>query len=450
MSTFSDIFDKLKRSEKKTLISQSGSTREDSWEKVRAGQSYLYKLRGMESEVIELRLTEKVSGSFLNQALNAANRRYPYMNTRLVELDGDFYIVQNPNSMVARRTHLLSNLGDIHCGGHLVDITYYECSIYFSFHHALCDGRGIKPYIETIFYYYVNLKYHVTEVPEGVRLAGDPMLPDETADPFAKKYDYDESREFADISRDALAITELSKPECETDFRYELKIPRETYLAACKDTGATPVILLSLLMCHGIAALYPERDKPINANIAADMRSELDLPNTYKNCVRTLTLPYTREVERKPLVSQAAALRRLLNEQRDRDLTRRSVNGMIGLSDKLDERGSLDAKREIMGFFEDMTLNTFIVSYVDQFNFGEGEKYVEEMHLYNSGAKGLGINMICAGDYFTLDFKQSFESDRYVRAFCRELSKLGIPHKLSGCIPFTTPHDALIKRGAAK
>ena len=97
---------------------------------MRAGQSYLYKLRGMESEVIELRLREKVSGSFLNQALLSALPRYPYFNTRLIELDGDFYIVQNPQSMVARRTRELARLGHASCGEHLVDVTYYDRSIF--------------------------------------------------------------------------------------------------------------------------------------------------------------------------------------------------------------------------------------------------------------------------------------------------------------------------------
>lgn len=167
---FSSVLKSWKRGEKEVLIGKSGSTSGRGWEKVRAGQSYLYKSRGMESEVIELRFKEKVSGSFLNQALNMSNRRYPYMNTSMIELDGDFYIVQNPNSMVARRSQELKPLGGVGCGGHLVDITYCDRSVYFSFHHALCDGRGIKPYIETIVYYYCKLKYNVNEPPEGVRL----------------------------------------------------------------------------------------------------------------------------------------------------------------------------------------------------------------------------------------------------------------------------------------
>lgn len=443
---FSRVMDTFRRGEKETLIRQSGSTADSCMEKVRSGQSYLYKRCGMESELIELRLKEKVSGSFLSQALNIAGRRYPYINTRLVELDGDFYIVQNPNSIIARRSRNLKPLGSMECGGHLVDITYYGCSVYFAFHHALCDGRGIKPYIETVVYYYCRLKYNIINPPSGVRLAGDPMLPGETDDPFAKPYPYDESKQFSPVSRDALHIPENRKNSGATDYRYEVRIPRQDYLDACRRNGATPVTLLSLLMSRGIAELYPDCDKPVNANIASDMRAQLDMPNTYKNCVRTLILPYTRELAAKPLGEQAAWLRNMLDSQRDRDLCRRNANSFIGLSDKLDERGSYAEKQEIMGFFEDMSLDTYVVSYLGQFNFGEGERYVEEAHLYNSGTAGLGINMICSGEYFTLDFKQSFESGKYVETFCSGLKSLGVSCEASGCIPFTTPHDSVIKR----
>lgn len=444
MGSIGDLYEAVKRSEKKALIRSSGSTRDGGMEKIRSGQSYLYKLRGMESEVIELRMVEKVSGSFLNQALNLANRRYPYFNTRLLELDGDFYIVQNPNSMVARRTRELARLGDISCGHHLVDITYYDHSICFSFHHALCDGRGIKPYIETVFYYYVNLRYHVTVVPDGVRLAGEGLLPGETDDPFAAKYTYDESREFDMPSRDGFTLPESGTAD--GDWRFELKVPREAFMAACRECGATPVILLTLLMSRGIAELYPDWDMPINAHIASDMRAELDMPNTYKNCVRTLTLPYTRDMAAEPLREQASRLRSLMTQLRGRDLVRRDANSFIGLSDRLDDRGSYESKREIMGFFEGMALSTYTVSYLGQFSFGDGARYLEEMHLYNSGTQGLGINMICAGDYFTLDFKQSFASGKYAGAFAGGLKALGLPFQLSGCIPFSTPRDALIKR----
>lgn len=124
-----EVYGFLKKSEKEMLIKQSGSTKDSRNERVRSGQSYLYKKYGMESEVIEVRFRKKVAGGVLNQALMTTCKRYPYINTKLIEKEGDFYIVQNQQSMVAKRTRELAHLGHISCGYHLVDITYYGLSL---------------------------------------------------------------------------------------------------------------------------------------------------------------------------------------------------------------------------------------------------------------------------------------------------------------------------------
>ena len=373
-----DLYDTMKRSEKEMLIRRSGSTQEGKNEKIRSGQSYLYKRYGMESEVMEVRFKDKITGAFLNQALLTAMKRYPYFNTKLVEKDGDFYIVQNEQSMIARRTKKLARLGHISCGYHLIDIIYYGYSIYISFHHALCDGRGVMLFIETLIYYYCDLKYGRKPVPEGVRLADDPLLPGETDDPFLQEYDFDGKKMFV--------------------------------------------------------------------NIAADMRDALGVPNTFKNCVKSMNLPYSREFSEKSLTEQATEYRELLKAQRDRDFCRKEANAMIGLSNKLDTLDSYEEKQKIMTFFEGMTLNTYIISYLGAFRLGENARYISEIHLYNSGTTGLGINMISCGENFVLDFKQNFQSDKYVRAFCEELEKLGIAYTVSDRIPFVTPGDSIIKR----
>lgn len=445
-SIFHDIYDFLKNNEKEMLIQKSGSTMESSNEKIRSGQSYLYKKYGMESEVIEVRFKQKVSGSFLNQALLQTCRRYPYINTKLIEKNGDFYIVQNEQAMIARRTKQLVRLGHISCGYHLVDITYYDDSIFVSFHHALCDGRGIMPFIETLIYYYCNLKYGSKKPPKGVRLAEDPLLPGETVDPFLQEYDFDQNKKFIELSRDAYAIPENIPSEEITNYRYEVKIPAEQYMKLCKKNNATPVILLSLLMSRAITELYPDYDKPVNANIATDMREALDCPNTFKNCVKSMILPYSREFSKKTLTEQATEYREILKAQRDRDFCRKEANAMLGLFDKLDSFNSYEEKQKMMAFFEGMTLNTYIISYLGQFKLGENAQYIDEIHLYNSGTTGLGINMISCGEYFVLDFKQNFASDKYVKAFTAQIDKLGVVYHISAVIPFITPGDSVIKR----
>ena len=225
-----------------------------------------------------------------------------------------------------------------------------------------------------------------------------------------------------------------------------MKLPAEQYLKICKENNATPVILLSLLMSRAIAELYPDYDKPVNANIATDMREALDCPNTFKNCVKSMILPYSREFSQKTLTEQATEYREILKAQRDRDYCRKEANAMMGLFDKLDEYGSYEEKQKIMDFFEGMTLNTYIVSYLGQFKLGENAMHIDEIHLYNSGTTGLGINMISCGESFVLDFKQNFASDKYVKAFSAQLDQLGIAYQASEAIPFVTPGDSLIKR----
>ena len=446
MSNFiQEILNKLKENEKELLINKSGSTKTSSNEKIRSGQSYLYKIHGMESEVFEVRFKKTILGSILNRALNETMVRYPYFNTKLLEKDGDFYIVQNELSLIAKKTEKLHNLGSINCGYHLLDITYYNCSIYISFHHALCDGRGIKPFIETLIYYYCLLKYNSNASSNGIRLSSDELLPDETKDPFLTPYSYNE-KEFPSFSRDAFHLDENKKVESTRNYRYEITISESDTMSVCKNNNATPVILISLAMQKAIAEIYPNFNKPINANVATDMREALGCQNTFKNCVKSMILPFTQEIQSLSLEQQSTKFREYLNAQRDIDYSRKEANSMLQLFDKLDTLTSYKEKQSIMSFFESMILDTFIVSYIGKFAINENEKYIDSIHLYNSGTAKLGINMIACCGKFIIDIKQNFISNKYVNAFIKQLENLNLKCISSEVIEFETPTDHLIKR----
>ena len=74
-------------------------------EKIRSGQSFLYRRAGLNCTVIDVRLKKKVRGAILTQALLEAIKRYPYLASKLVEKNGNFYIADNRNlSLTVRRT----------------------------------------------------------------------------------------------------------------------------------------------------------------------------------------------------------------------------------------------------------------------------------------------------------------------------------------------------------
>ena len=119
---------------------------------------------------------------------------------------------------------------------------------------------------------------------------------------------------------------------------------------------------------------------------------------------------------------------------------------MLSLFEKLDSLPSYEQKQAMMSFFEGMKLDTYVISYVGDVVLGENARHIESIHLYNSGALGLGLNAVCCGDKFILDFKQSFSSASHVKAFETQLDAYGIPHRTSGAIGFSTPADSLMRR----
>ena len=217
-------------------------------------------------------------------------------------------------------------------------------------------------------------------------------------------------------------------------------------MTVCREYNATPAIMVALATSKAIADIYPDYDKPINANIATDMRRALGVENTFKNCVLSMILPYDRQFASLPLKEQATKYRELLNTQRDADYCRFQANAMLKLFDKLDSISGYADKQKIMTFFEDMALDTYVISYLGQFTLGSNAQHVDSIHLYNSGTTGLGITMTATDVCFTINFKQSFESDRYVKAFAAQLRRLGISCEPGNGIEFETPADNLLKR----
>ena len=171
---------------------------------IRSGQSFLYRTNGYDSTVVEIRMRDKVTGSYLQVALTNAARRFPYLTQKLVEKGGAYYLHRDDNSIVAVKTDKFRTLGSMATGYHLLDVTYTGNCIRVAFHHGLCDGRGVMPFIEAILYDYCCQKYHKKFSSEGIRLPGEPIPEEETAEPF--------SREFYEVDEQTVSLCRKAPP----------------------------------------------------------------------------------------------------------------------------------------------------------------------------------------------------------------------------------------------
>ena len=415
-------------------------------EKVRAGQPYLYRATGLPSEVYEIRFKEQVDHDDLNTALQETIIRYPYFKVRYLEEKGDFFSVPNDLPFEASETEVLPPLGGIETNYYLVHVSHYDHHVNVSFHHGLTDGRGIKNFVETLIYYYCRIHYRNTDTIDGIMTNDQNVSEEEYAEPCGDKFDFvhSELNKIEGLSKKGLSLPE-TKLQTVSHRRYEMKFSQDEFISVCKKYGGSPIILLSMMMSRAIHELYPESKDTINSNFPVDIRNELNVSQTYKNCVKSISLPYGEREQQMSADELCAWYKQLLKAQRQPAHCRDEFNKIIMLLNILNLLHSYEKKRKIMKFLDDLKLDTYLISYIGQFNFGSNEKYIDSVHLFSDCSDGLVMNMTCQCGYFMIDFVQDFESESYVKALAAQFETEGISLERSEKIEFCTPCDHLMR-----
>lgn len=406
---------------------------------IRSGQSFLYRNAGYDSTVIEVNMTSRVTGSYLQVALCNAAKRFPYLTDKLVEKDGRYYLHKNDVSMVAVKTEKLRTLGSISTGYHLLDVTYSGNKIRVAFHHGLCDGGGVKPFVEYLLYDYCCQKYHRKFSSEGIRLLGEKIGEDEWEEPFGSEYLAVEHCDVPQIEKDGFALPETMEKK-EACYRTEFIFDESTFVSEAKKVGATPSIFAAMIISKCIYDMNDPTDKAVVSNIAMDLRSVVGKEKTHRNCVGSVALPYSYSDDLLPKEMLAKKYRELFTVQREPNVIKSGINKQIGMFNKLDEIESLDKKRQMLSFFNEMTNNTYVISYLGKLRLNDYSEFIESAKFYSDGIYGLTVNMLAANGKLSLVVLQSFSETYYIQAFIKALAPYGML-SVSELRAFTTGSD---------
>lgn len=391
---------------------------------IRSGQSFLYRANGYNSTVVEIRMRDKVTGSYLQVALTNTVRRFPYLTQKLVEKGGAYFLHRDDNSMTVNRTKRFRTLGSMETGYHLLDVTYIDNYIRVAFHHGLCDGRGVMPFVETLLYDYCCQKYRRKFSSEGIRLPGEPILPEETVEPFSTDYFAVDSGVAPQVEKDGFALPE-STAYPNICCRTEILVDESAFVHEAKAVGATPTLLAAMLFSRCILDLNPQAEKPVLCNLAMDLRSAIGMEQTHRNCVGSAYLPYTPADRDREPSALAKQYRKLLAAQRDPDAVKAGLNQQIGLFNKLEELKTLEERRQMMSFFDTMLNNTYVISYMGRLRLNDYAGYVESARFYNDTIRGLTVNMLSAAGKLSFVILQGFSETKYAEAFTRALAPYG-------------------------
>lgn len=413
-------------------------------DKAGAGLPYLYRSSGLPSEVFEVRMSRDIDENLLNMAILDAVKRFPYFSVRFEERAGDFYAVYNELPLKAHHTEGFVPLGGHSNDYHLMGFTFFGKTLKLSFHHGLTDGRGAKKFLETVVNYYCEYLCASSEQYDAIKSAHDDkaseISADEMADPCTEKYKIGKSAGKIDgLSGKGYRLPEISHKSGHR--RYELKFSQEEFMSKCKEINASPVIYLSMLVSRAVRKTNPECGAPIVSNFPMDARSVLGCDETFKNCVKSMTLPYGEKELPLSDTELAAFYKKLLAEQKNRDYCAKEFNTINMLISAVSHFHSVASRKLLLGFMENLSLDTYLISYVGRFNMPEN--LVEEIHLYSNCSDGLVLNMTCQNGYFVIDMVQDFISKKYVNAVSEMFSSNGINVQVSGEIEFETPCDEL-------
>lgn len=417
-------------------------------QKIRTGQSFLYRQNGFESMVLEFHLNEPIVRKNLKNALDKALQRFDYLTKELKEIDGDFYLRENRRPMKLRESATFLPLGGSQVNGHLLDVHYSGQRVFIAYHHGVCDGRGILPFVRTLLYYYFSMKEQQTIQLPNVQLAKMPYYSDELLEPGFAKFDEEQPTTIPDIQKKGYSLPEAKNQTQRLTYSYktDFAIDAVDFISYGKSIGATPAITMALMMSEAIAS-EKTGDGLVNCNLVTDLRRGVHLENTHRNCVSSLSLAYDPQLGDSPAV-MAKSYREKINAYKQPENLKSELRKVVQLSDQLDKLPTFAAKQKALDFFETLLSDTYILSYIGQLNLGIYEQYIEEIHTYSSGSRGLTIEMIATNEKIFLDMMQSFDDERYVKAFCRQLDTHKISYQRKPLKLFSTPKDHLVQRNS--
>ncbi|MFT8651501.1 MAG: hypothetical protein ABF780_03855 [Bifidobacterium aquikefiri] len=408
--------------------------------KIRSGQSFLYRAQGYKGTVLEARMKDRVDGKALQTALDHTVRRFPDLTQQLVLKGADYYLAADQAPMKATETLDLRPLGGAQVDYHLVDVTFTVNAIRISFHHALCDGRGIKPFMETLLFYYCSLKYNTRFSAEGIHTVNEFPDSSETQEPISTLRRPVDSRKLIPVITDGFQLPEATATP--NDCRCtEIQVDQNNFVRYAKEHGATPAIMVAMMLSHAIWKLHSNTARPIVCSMAVDLRAAAGFEHTRRNCTGSFYLPYSTQVAHSDQDETSQEYRSLIAAQRSPNMVNKSLNMQTELFNKLDSLPTFTQKQQFMSMFDHLIINTYVLSYVGRMQCNDFATHIDSVHLYSSDVKGMTVNMTAAADTISFDVLQGFRNDAYAKAFIEELEQAGIATQSTATFSFDTGHD---------
>lgn len=413
------------------------------------GVTSLYRTHPHRTYVVEIELSSEVNGEILQEAVDDTLARMPYFGQALVEREGSFFYAANPLPFEVAEGPLRA-VGGPETNWHCVDVTYRDATISFAMFHALCDGIGMNFFIEATVYHYMCRKDGVAYPGEGIRSKGSPVLSGEELDPYTFRHVVDEGFKLDFFAEKHYHLPEVDEAPTAEMRGVSFRVDEAEFMEFVRGCKSSPAAMLALLMRDAVYDVHPQDDETIGALVPVSTRKAFDIPNTYKNCVSALRLPFRAKEQRGLSFAERGELARAkLREGLDPNAMRSMANTVAGAIRQVDAAMHTYAeKAQVLNFSKQANNDSFMVDYVGGLR---SEGYADQIMHVGYRATNLDDNyrtvtlyLTATAGHFDIELVRAFESDAYVGAFAEQLRGHGIAFAQGAEERYITPENGLI------
>ena len=384
---------------------------------------------------IILQMRDDVDGHLLEEAVAAAQTRYPYLCVKLgveCDADGSEHYVYHDNPLPWKVTN--SRQPVCLCGEeaneHLMAFAWWNDCVALDFFHALLDGTAAYRILRTLLYEYCRRRYDNELDPAGVWMAGDIIDEAEWTDPATLQrpasihpHQLPERPPVINLATDAVV------PLAEKKDVVQIRISEEQMMKHVRACGATPTSFLSLLLARAIARLHPDSAPAVpTITVAVDLRKALGTDAAHHSQVGGLFLALTQEIQRVDFEAQVSAFRRMIVEQTCPDNLQDYFWQTQDRMERVEQLPTFQARYQAFAPVNQLSqqYGSCMFSYVGKANLGAAEQYVREMRTETDSAYMIVVEVSAAAGVFCISFMQRFTTDVYLDAFLDELHQQGL------------------------
>lgn len=409
---------------------------------------YVYLPAEIPLYVVEVTHADEVDADLLQKALDRTIARMPYLADTFQIEGGAVYYAKNPLPMEVGRGMWLRPVGGHETNYHMLDLTCDGKVTCFSMFHGFCDGQGINAFAESVLYHYYSMRDGVDYDPCGIRTDAGAMSEAEVLEPC--RTDYEVSPDF-DMPQMRAPETPYHLPELSpsmgNDVRdWGLRVDSESLMAFVKANNTSPSVAVSMLVAEAVAAVHPDRDAPVFANLPISVRRMLGCEETFKNCSSRIVLPVSgTPLDALPFAERAVQLRGILKQQMDPDRWH-SMYNMLSSKYNMRMEEATDYGEEIKKLpgVAGLSHDTFYIDYIGRLRQTDYSDKLADVRFICKPPLGntLHINVVDHGGKFRIDFLACDDVTAIVDALEQSFAEHGLDVERKPEVLLTLPSTA--------